>query len=68
MQLNTDSCKNSSETICLNRHIFCVFLNVDVALIYVVMWRNEEWSTKSQMFRLKVKRYNNVMIREKIAE
>ena len=28
-----------------------MFLMVDVALIYVAMWRNEEWSTKSQTFR-----------------
>ena len=28
-----------------------VFLILDVAVIYVVIWRNEEWLTKSQMFR-----------------
>ena len=36
-----------------NKMIHCsVFLMVDVALIYVAIWRNEKWSTKSQTFRL----------------
>ena len=28
-----------------------VFLILDMVVIYVVIWRNEEWLTKSQMFR-----------------
>ena len=31
-----------------------MFLIIDVELIYVVTWRNEERLTKSQMFRLLV--------------
>ena len=38
----------------MKRHNVLVFLNVNVALIYVTTWRNEEWSTKSQTFRLLV--------------
>ena len=36
------------------RYNVLVFLNVNVALIYVVTWRNEKKSTKSQIFRLLV--------------
>ena len=35
----------------VKRHNCSVFLNVYVSLIYVVMWCNEECSTKSQTFR-----------------
>jgi len=33
---------------------FGVFKNVSVALIFVVVWHNKEWLTKSQTFRLLV--------------
>ena len=33
----------------LKRHNISVFLNENVT--YEVMWRNNEWSTKSQIFR-----------------
>ena len=38
--------------VCLNRHIFCVFLNIEVALINVAMWHNDEWSTKSYVLTI----------------
>ena len=34
----------------MKMHKCFVFLNVYVALIYVAMWCNEVWSTKSQTF------------------
>ena len=34
--------------------MFRVFKNVNVSVIYIATWRNEEWSTKSQTFRLLV--------------
>ena len=35
----------------MKSHNTSIFLNVYMALIYVVMWRNKKWSTKSQTFR-----------------
>ena len=34
----------------MKRHNYLAFLNVYMSLIYVVMWRNKECSTKSQTF------------------
>ena len=36
----------------MKRYDFSGFFNVHVALIYIVMWCNKEWSIKSQTFRL----------------
>ena len=36
----------------MKSHNCSIFLNVYVILIYVVTWRNEEWTTKSKTFQL----------------
>ena len=36
----------------MKRYDFSGFFNVHVALIYIVMWCNKEWSIKSQTFQL----------------
>ena len=38
----------------IKSHNCSMFLNVYVILIYLVMWRNQEQSIKSQIFRLLV--------------
>ena len=54
MQLNTTVLKTETSTemfilfLQTKRYNVSVFLNVNVALIYVAMWCNEEMSTESQ--------------------
>ena len=35
----------------LKTHNFSIFLNVYMALIYVITWHNKKWLTKSKIFR-----------------